>query len=98
MKKTIAFAMIVAMLLGMASFGSAEETTKITFASYQWNEAGYGDFYRYAAEKFHERYPQYEIEEVSIPAAQYWEKIDCWLMRAIVRRISCYTKQSAVPP
>ena len=79
MKKTIAFAMIVAMLLGMASFGSAEETTKITFASYQWNEAGYGDFYRYAAEKFHERYPQYEIEEVSIPAAQYWDKMiaDC---------------------
>lgn len=79
MKKIIAL-LIALMLLAIGLPTSfAEETTKITMASYQWNEAGFGDFYRYVAQKFHERYPQYEIEEVSIPIAQYWDKMiaDC---------------------
>lgn len=31
------------------------------------------------AKEFHEKYPQYEIEEVSLPFAQYWDKMtaDC---------------------
>ncbi|MGI6237417.1 MAG: ABC transporter substrate-binding protein [Candidatus Excrementavichristensenella sp.] len=79
MKKITTIVIILAMLLSLVYAASANEVTKVTFASYQWNEAGYGDFYRYAAEKFHERYPQYEIEEVSIPVAQYWDKMiaDC---------------------
>lgn len=82
MKRTyrmLSLAMALFLLTAGLPTAFAQETTKITMASYQWNEAGFGDFYRYMAKLFHERYPQYEIEEVSIPVAQYWDKMiaDC---------------------
>ena len=51
------------------------EVTKVLFASSQWEEAGFSDFYKMMSEKFHEQYPQYEIEEVYLPYAQYWDKM-----------------------
>lgn len=49
--------------------------TKIQFASWQWEEAGFGDFYRKVAADFNEKYPEYEIEEVSLPSAQFFDKM-----------------------
>ncbi len=79
LSRIFAILMAITLFLGGVPTAFAQETTKITMASYQWNEAGFGDFYRYMATEFHNRYPQYEIEEVSIPVAQYWDKMiaDC---------------------
>lgn len=65
---------------GSSSETSSQETpsgevTKVLFASSQWEEAGFSDFYKMMAQKFHEQYPQYEIEEVYLPFAQYWDRI-----------------------
>lgn len=70
--------LILALLISL-SVPVLAETTKITMASWQWEEAGFADFYRAVAKEFHEKYPQYEIEEVSLPFAQYWDKMtaDC---------------------
>lgn len=79
MNRMLALALTILMMSALIPTAFAEEPIKITMASYQWNEAGFGDFYRYMAEEFHKRYPQYIIEEVSIPIAQYWDKMiaDC---------------------
>jgi multiple sugar transport system substrate-binding protein len=83
MKNSLAFrislCLILAVALTFGAFAAFAETTKITMASWQWEEAGFSDFYRAVAKQFHEAYPQYEIEEVSLPYAQYWDKMtaDC---------------------
>lgn len=51
-----------------------EEVT-LRFASWQWGEPGFGDFYREAAEAFHELHPNITVEEYSLPVDQYFDKM-----------------------
>ena len=54
---------------------AAAETQKITFATWQWGEAGYSDFYAEVAEQFAKENPGYEIEPIQIPNGDYWDKM-----------------------
>ena len=52
----------------------AEKVT-LRFASWQWGEPGYGDFYRQAATALHEKDPNITVEEYSLPVDQYFDKM-----------------------
>ncbi|MCC6147901.1 MAG: sugar ABC transporter substrate-binding protein [Anaerolineaceae bacterium] len=52
-----------------------EEKVTLRFASWQWGEPGFGDFYREAAEGLHELNPNITVEEYSLPVDQYFDKM-----------------------
>ncbi|MCL4459239.1 MAG: sugar ABC transporter substrate-binding protein [Chloroflexi bacterium] len=49
--------------------------TVVRFASWQWGEPGFGDFYRAAAKAFEVANPAIHIEEYSLPVSQYFDKM-----------------------
>lgn len=111
MKKSVHFlrvcsVFVLCLALCLSGIAAFAETTKVTMASWQWEEAGFGDFYREIARQFHEKYPEYEIEEVSIPNAQYFDKMtaDCAadcppdIMMHNVGRLGAFIEQGEIEP
>ena len=75
MKKALALILVAVMLLGVIPFASAEETVKITWATWALSEEALNPIYMSMIETFMEKYPNVEIETVTYPYAQYLEQL-----------------------
>lgn len=72
MKKSVILLLI---LISVACFitpslfaeSNKEEVIELEFPSWQWGEAGYGDFFRFAADEFTKANPNIRIKATSIP-------------------------------
>lgn len=51
------------------------ENVTLRFASWQWGEPGFGDFYREVGAALHEQQPNITVEEYSLPVDQYFDKM-----------------------
>lgn len=69
----IGFTVILCICLFSTVF--AAEPVKITFASWQWHEVPFVDFYHEMNEKFAKENPGYVIEEQYTPFAKYFDKM-----------------------
>ena len=55
--------------------GTDEEELSFVFSTWQWDEAGVGDYWREAVAEYEDRYPGRTIEVLTQPSTAYWDQL-----------------------
>ena len=67
--------LVAAAVAFVAASADAGERVKIRYPNWQWGQSGFKDFFGEAAQAFEKENPSFQIEGISIPVGQYFDKM-----------------------